>query len=182
MRKANLAKASDAKLRVLVSSVAMCHSEPKTAGLPNPSSWETKMFTSRTLIHVALLTVAALMSNALCAEPADEVAAGVEIDVYDEAAYTQYVEDTMAKLDRLYLDFCDTCSVDAAKARIAKQEFLSTVRELMQYMNARYDGLDPKKGAALSPTETLVSVHALTMLVDILAESQLQQMAYHPYN
>jgi hypothetical protein len=140
------------------------------------------MRTSRTVIHAALLAAAALMSNALCAEPADVAATDVKSDVYDEAAYTQYVEDTMAKLDRLYLDFCDTCSVDAAKARIAKEEFLSTVRELMQYMNARYDALDPKMGAALSPTETLVSVHALTMLVDILAETQLQQMAYHPYN
>jgi len=48
-------------------------------------------------------------------------------------------------------------------------------------MNARYDALDPKKGAALSPTETLVSVHVLTMLVDMLAETEIEQMAHHPY-
>jgi hypothetical protein len=51
----------------------------------------------------------------------------------------------------------------------------------MQHMNARYDGLDPKKGAALSPTETLVSVHAMTMLVDMLAATQIEQMAHHPH-
>jgi hypothetical protein len=55
------------------------------------------------------------------------------------------------------------------------------VRDLMQHMNGRFDSLDPKQGASLSPTETLVSVHALTMLVDILAESQLEEMRPHPY-
>ena len=48
-------------------------------------------------------------------------------------------------------------------------------------MNARFDKLDPKAGAALSPTETLVSIHALTMLVDILTATQLEHMAAHPY-
>ena len=128
-----------------------------------------------------LLVIAAFASNALFAgEPAVE-AADVGIDVYDETAYTEYVESTMQKLDALYLDFCDTCGVDAAKARMAKAEFLATVRELMQYMNTRYDALDPKKGAALSPTEALVSIHAMTMLVDMLAASQLELMAQHPY-
>ena len=105
----------------------------------------------------------------------------VDIAFYDEIAYTDYVEDTMAKLDKLYLDFCGTCGVDAAKASEAKREFLSTVRELMQHMNGRYDALDPKAGAALSPTETLVSIHAMTMLVDILAAIQIEEMTAHPY-
>jgi hypothetical protein len=51
----------------------------------------------------------------------------------------------------------------------------------MQYMNGRFDALDPKKGAALSPTETLVSIHALTMLVDILAATELEHIMAHPY-
>ena len=133
------------------------------------------------LVGAAILAMAALMSNALLADETAMESTELRIDVYDEAAYTEYVENTMKKLDALYLDFCDTCGVDATKARIAKQEFLVTVRELMQYMNARYDGLDPKKGAALSPTETLVSVHAMTMLVDMLAATQIEQMAHHPY-
>jgi hypothetical protein len=103
------------------------------------------------------------------------------ISFYDEAAYTEYVENTMKELDRLYLDFCDTCGVDSSKAGKAKKDFLTTVRDLMQHMNARFDSLDPKKGAALSPTETLVSLHALTMLVDILAATELEHMTAHPY-
>ena len=51
----------------------------------------------------------------------------------------------------------------------------------MQAMNRKFDSLDPKKGASLSPTETLVSIHAHTMLIDILAANQLEHMAQHPY-
>ncbi len=109
---------------------------------------------------------------------AEETAASM---VYEDTAYTEYVEATMAKLDKLYLDFCGSCGVDAAKAGAAKREFLVTVRDLMQYMNGRFDSLDPKAGAALSPTETLVSIHALTMLVDILTAIQIEEMTAHPY-
>jgi hypothetical protein len=140
-----------------------------------------EMFRRNRLINAVLLATAVLMSNALLAATPEVEEAELTVAVYDEAAYTEYVENTMAKLDKLYLDFCGTCGVDAVKTRIAKEEFLVTVRELMQHMNARYDNLDPKKGAALSPTETLVSVHVLTMLVDILAATELEQLAAHPY-
>ncbi len=105
-----------------------------------------------------------------------------ETPVYDESSYTEYVETTMNKLDRLYLEFCGTCGVDAAKAVKARHEFLTTVRDLMQYMNGRFDRLNPKAGGALTSTETLVSIHALTMLVDILTATQLEHLADHPYN
>lgn len=105
-----------------------------------------------------------------------------ESAIYDESAYTEYVENTMKKLDKLYLDFCGTCNSDAAVAVKARKEFLTTVRDLMQHMNTRFDNLNPKEGDALSPTETLVSIHVLTMLVDILTETQLQQLSDHPYS
>ena len=108
-------------------------------------------------------------------------AADNTISVYDASAYTEYTENKMKKLDKLYLEFCGTCNVDGSKAAKARHEFLTTVRDLMQHMNAKFDSLDPKKGAALSPTETLVSIHVLTMLVDILTETQLQEMEEHPY-
>ncbi len=102
--------------------------------------------------------------------------------VYDEAAYTEYVENSLKKLDKLYLDFCVSCGSDASKSRLAKQEFLVIVRDLMQHMNSRFDRMDPKSGAALSHTESLVSIHVLTMMVDILAATEIEQMAAHPYN
>lgn len=121
-----------------------------------------------------------MLGQSAFADPAQDSATEAAY-MYDEASYTQYVETTMLKLDRLYLDFCATCGADAEKARAAKQEFLVTVRDLMQHMNGRFDKLEPKQGAALSPTETLVSIHAMTMLVDILAQTQLEEMAPHPY-
>ena len=133
-------------------------------------------------INVTLLAAALLMSNALFAAPPGTDADELAYPVYDEAAYTEYVEDTMKKLDKLYLEFCYTCGIDASTAGKARKEFLVTVRELMQYMNTRFDSLDPKMGAALSPTETLVSIHALTMLVDILTATQIELMTPHPYN
>ena len=133
------------------------------------------------LIYALLVATAVLMSATLFAATPQEEAVELSADVYDEAAYTQYVEDTMETLDQLYLDFLDAQGVDAARVRIVREEFLGTVHELMQYMNARYDDLDMKKGAALSATDTLVSVHAMTMLVDILASTELEQMAAYPY-
>ena len=127
-----------------------------------------------------LFASALLLSSSVFADAPDEKAADSGY-VYDEAAYTEYVENTMKKLDKLYLDFCGTCSVDAEKSRAAKQEFLATVRDLMEHMNGRFDALDPKMGASLSPTETLVSVHVLTLLVEILAETQLVAMEPQPY-
>jgi enamine deaminase RidA (YjgF/YER057c/UK114 family) len=103
------------------------------------------------------------------------------LPMYDESTYTEFVEGKMQELDALYLKFCATCGVEASDAAVAKKQFLTSVRDLMQHMNAKFDSLDPKMGAALSPTETLVSIHALTMLVDILAATELEQMAAHPY-
>ena len=130
--------------------------------------------------HVLIIGLLAITGAVLGADVvlADEA---IDMPVYDEAAYTEYVEATMARLDKLYLEFCESCGADATKAREAKQEFLIEVRELMQHMNGRFDALDPKAAAALSPTETLVSIHALTMLVDILAAMELEKLTAHPY-
>lgn len=133
-------------------------------------------------ISAALLAGALFMSGAAFSAPPGDPTDDPGLSVFDETAYTEYIETTMTKLDKLYLEFCDTCGNDAASARLAKEEFLAIVRELMQHMNAKYDSLDPKQGAALSPTDTLVSLHALTMLVDILAATEIQQMAAHPFN
>ena len=135
--------------------------------------------TTRRNPWLALMGVLILLAwSVAAAQAADESPAPV---MYDETAYTEFVENKMAELDRLYLEFCDSCGVEASKAAAAKKQFLVSVRELMQYMNGRFDALDPKKGAALSPTETLVSIHALTMLVDILTATQLGHMTAHPY-
>lgn len=125
-----------------------------------------------------LLAIAVIMSFGVLNASADETTG---LSVYDEAAYTEYVEGMMSKLDKLYLEFNAALGVDAPAATKAEKEFLEGVHELMQSMNRKFDSLDPKKGASLSPTETLVSIHAHTMLIDILAANQLEHMTQHPY-
>jgi hypothetical protein len=136
------------------------------------------MKTRRKFWLAAVSGLIVLALSGTMAQAADEHMAAV---MYDETAYTEYVENKMQELDQLYLRFCDTCGAEASEAALARKEFLTSVRELMQYMNGRFDALDPKKGAALSPTETLVSIHALTMLVDILAATELEHIMAHPY-
>jgi len=125
-----------------------------------------------------LLAAAVISSLAVTDLTADETAG---ISVYDETAYTEYVENMMDKLDKLYIDFSEAHGVDGSAAAKAEKEFLVAVHELMAYMNKKFDGLDPQKGAALSATETLVSIHAHTMLIDILTANQLAHLASHPY-
>jgi molybdopterin-binding protein len=131
---------------------------------------------------ITMMAALLLMTGSIYGTSAYAATKAGEVAVYDEAAYTDYVANTMKKLDSLYLQFCGTCNVDAAKAVKARNEYYKTVRELLQGMNARYDKLDPKKGAALSSTEILVNMHVLTMLVDILTATQMEAMADNPHN
>jgi len=125
-----------------------------------------------TTILVALMFVISPLYS-----PSTYAADTGNIPTYDEESYTAYVEKTMKKLDMLYLDFCASCNVEASKAIKARQKYYATVRDLLKYMNTKFDRLDPKKGAALSPTEVLVNIHVLTMLVDILTATQMEIMA-----
>ena len=137
------------------------------------------------MVKTCLIEILGLFAGLLFLTTATAFAGGSDeplgLSVYDESAYTEFVENKVKELDGLYLQFCEACGADASAAALARKEFLISVRDLMQHMNARFDALDPKKGAALSPTETLVSIHALTMLVDILTATQLEHMAKHPY-
>lgn len=130
----------------------------------------------------ATLVALTFMASAFYGNSVSAAAKSGDTPVYDEAAYTKYVESTMKKLDGLYLQFCGTCNVEASKAAKARKEYFATVRELLEKMNARFDSLDPKKGAGLSSTEVLVNIHVLTMLVDILTATQMEALADNPHN
>jgi hypothetical protein len=125
------------------------------------------------LLSIAFISAFGV-GNALSNEVAD-------ITFYDEAAYTEYVENMMTELDQLYIEFTEAQGKDAATAFQTRKAFLTKAHDLMHSMNARYDKMDPKAGAALSPTETLVNMHALIMLIDILSETQLDELTKHPY-
>ena len=139
-------------------------------------STQSKVTGSRAFwLLLAVATLLGICSTALATEHATEPG------FYDETAYTDYVEGMMAKLDQLYLDYVNARGVDAPAAAKAEKEFLVNVHELMKRMNEKFDSLDPKAGAALSSTELLVSVHAQTMLIDILATNQMEHISKHPY-
>lgn len=129
-----------------------------------------------TMAAVAFVTSVAFSNSIFAAEKPGST------PMFDETAYTEYVEKNMEELNALYLQFCGTCGVSGAKAEQARKKYYVLARELMQGINARLDTLDPKKGAALSPTETLVNIHLLVMLVDMLTATQQENMAEHPYN
>ena len=68
---------------------------------------------SRAKRCLGLLAPAVICSFQLASAVADDTTL---VDIYDEAAYAEYVETTMKQLDKLYLDFCDTCGVEGSKA------------------------------------------------------------------
>ena len=89
-------------------------------------------------------------------------------DAYDAAAYTAYVEETMQKLNKLYLTSIDE-NVPQGEVEKAKKEYLKVARDLLKTMNEKFDGMKVKQGAALSDTEVLLSIHVMTMMLDMLA-------------
>ena len=90
-------------------------------------------------IFAAVLTAIAWLALGATAVQAAEEPMG--IPVYDEASYSAFVESKMKELDALYLQFCATCGVEAEQAARARMEFLTSVRELMEYMNGRFDSI-----------------------------------------
>ena len=91
-RKANPAKAEDAKPRILVSAVAAATRVTRQPGCLAPGNKETNMRMQTRLISAALLAIAALLSNTVLADELFMEAVEYQVDIYDEAAYTEYVE------------------------------------------------------------------------------------------
>ena len=76
-----------------------------------------------------LLTVTPLACNA---QAADDSTGAV---MYDETAYTEFVENKMEELDALYLRFCDSCGVDATDAEKAKSSLVSSLHAIKRLTN-----------------------------------------------
>ncbi len=74
----------------------------------------------------------------------------------------------MTKLDKYYLQSIDR-NLSQGEIEKAKREYLKVARDLLRRMNAKFDALNLKEGATLSHTETLLSIHVMTMMADMLA-------------
>jgi hypothetical protein len=91
--------------------------------------------------------------------------------VYDEAAYTANMENAIAKLDKLYLQYTDKNTSVGAREK-AKRGYFVQARQVLGEMNKKLDQMDPKAGAALSHTDILLMSHIQIMLIDMLAGIQ----------
>ena len=95
--------------------------------------------------------------------------------VFDEATYTAEVEKGHQKLHMLYNRAVDK-SLAGIEREKARRGFFQVAQDLNKKMHSRVMMLDPKKGAALSHTDILLSTHLLLMTSDML--SAIQQDAW----
>lgn len=89
-----------------------------------------------------------------------------------EEAYMSGMSKTIADLNALYAkaNDKDIPQGEAEKARIAA---FAMAREALASMDKRFDTLKGMEGAALTPGETLMNIHIMTMLLDMMASEHL---------
>lgn len=119
-------------------------------------------------LTLLLLANVCLSTNSVAAE------ASQPSYTYDESAYTKETEKKMDKMHMLFMRALDK-KASAGERRKATNEYLVLGQELVQSMHARVMAKDVKGGAALSPTEVVLSVHMMTMMIDMLAAIQLEE-------
>lgn len=92
--------------------------------------------------------------------------------MFDDATYTAEVEKGHNKLHALYGKALNK-SLPATKREKAKRDYFKVSQGLNKKMHSRVMSLNPKKGAALSHTDILLSTHLLLMTADMLSTIQL---------
>ena len=123
-------------------------------------------------IRITIIVLASMCVTAVFMAGNAYASESLGIPMYDEAAYTQKVENSMNKMHGLYLRANDKglSRKDAAKA---KKEYFKIAQGLVRSMHDRIMKLDIKNGAALSHTEVLLNNHITMMTLDMLASEQL---------
>ena len=95
-------------------------------------------------------------------------------DVFDDRVYTEQTEKAMDNMHHLFIKAYDKSS-PAGEREKAKRAYLETGQKLIRQLHERVMMLDVKKGAALSHTDVLLSVHMMSMMLDMLASIQQEQ-------
>lgn len=96
-----------------------------------------------------------------------------------EESFTDHAFATMQKLDKLYLQYVDK-SIDRGTAEKAKREYFKLARQLLLKMNDKFDQIENQESHELSKEDTYISIHILTMLIDMMAYEHLEDWEY-PY-
>lgn len=94
--------------------------------------------------------------------------------VFDNRVYTEQTEKAMDKMHHLFIKAYDKTSSSGEREK-AKREYLVMGQKLIRQVHERVMSLDVKKGAALSHTDVLLSVHMMSMMLDMLASIQQEQ-------
>jgi len=94
--------------------------------------------------------------------------------VFDNRVYTEQTEKAMDKMHHLFIKAYDKTSPSGDREK-AKREYLEMGQNLIRQLHERVMTLDVKRGAALSHTDVLLSVHMMSMMLDMLASIQQEQ-------
>ena len=94
-----------------------------------------------------------------------------------EESFTDYAFATMQKLDKLYLKYVDE-NIDRGEAEKAKREYFKLARQLLLRMNDKFDRIEEQEKHELSPEDSYISIHVLTMLIDMMAYDYQADWAY----
>jgi len=123
----------------------------------------------------AILTTLALFTCLLVVPVASSAEMTPSSQVFDDATYTTEVEKAHQKLHALYGKVVNK-SLSKSQREKAIRGFFEVSQDINKKMHSRVMMLDPKKGAALSHTDILLSTHLLLMTTDML--STMQQEAW----
>ena len=93
-------------------------------------------------------------------------------DVFDEKAYTAYMQKTISELNGLYAKANDK-TISQGEAEVARVAAFAKAREALQYIDRRFDKMDIKEGAQLSNTEMFTALHVLTMTMELVTTEHL---------
>ncbi len=89
-----------------------------------------------------------------------------------EDAYMSGMSKTIADLNALYAKANDK-TIPQGEAEQARLAAFAMAREALASMDKRFDTLKGMEGAALTPAETLMNIHIMTMLLDMMAAEHL---------
>jgi hypothetical protein len=96
-----------------------------------------------------------------------------------EEPFSDYAHATMKKLDKLYIQYIDK-NIDRGTAEKAKREYFILARELLHKMNDKFDKIEAEGSNKLSIEDTYISIHVITMMVDMMAHDYQADWEY-PY-
>jgi hypothetical protein len=119
--------------------------------------------TIRQMLAVLIASVL-IASGSVYAEPPQ--------DVFDEKAYSAYMQKTINELNGLYAKANDK-NIPQGEAEVARQAAFIKAREALQYIDSRFDKMDVKEGAQLSNTEMFTALHVLTMTMELVAAEHI---------